>query len=145
MHTYPSELSLDPVSNPTLAEVQKRFQADRFAAEAGAVIEEVGDGFARCRMKIGPRHQNAAGAVMGGAIFTLADFTFAVAANWNQPLHVSLSSQITYLSAAKGTQLIAEARCIKDGRSTCYYETKVWDDTGRLAAHVTTNGFSASR
>ena len=87
---------------PTLEEVRKRFAHDRFATESGAVIEEVREGYARCSMSITPFHLNAAGAVMGGAIFTLADFTFAVAANWNQPLHVSLTSQITYLAAAKG-------------------------------------------
>lgn len=136
---HPSSTS---ISSPSLEEVRKRFLSDRFATEAGAVIDEVRDGFARCSMEIRPGHRNAAQAVMGGAIFTLADFAFAVAANWNCPLHVSLSSQITFLSTAKGTRLIAEARCIKDGRSTCYYETEIHDDLGRLVAHVTTNGFS---
>ena len=40
---------------------------------------------------------------MGGAIFTLADFAFAVAANCcDQPLTVSISSQITYLAPPPG-------------------------------------------
>ena len=34
---------------------------------------------------------------------------------------VSLSSNITYLGAAKGERLIAEAVCVKGGRSTGYY------------------------
>ena len=137
--------SRSAVAEPTINEVKKRFENDRFATENGAVIEEIQDGYARCSMALEARHKNAAGSVMGGAIFTLADFAFAVAANWNQPLHVSLSSQITYLSAAKGTKLIAEARRIKDGRSTCYFETEIRDDLGRLVAHVTTNGFTVSR
>ncbi len=132
-------------AEPTLNDVKKRFENDRFATESGAVIEEIQDGYARCSMALEPRHKNAAGSVMGGAIFTLADFAFAVAANWNKPLHVSLSSQITYLSAAKGTKLIAEARRIKDGHSTCYFETEIKDDLGRLVAHVTTNGFTVFR
>ena len=128
-------------AQPTLEEVRTRFQNDRFATESGAIIDEIRDGYAQCSMPILPCHRNAAGAIMGGAIFTLADFAFAVAANWNKPLHVSLSSQITYLSSAKGTTLIAQAQCIKSGHSTCYYEINVRDDRDRLIAHITTTGF----
>ena len=42
-------------------------------------IEEVDDGYAKCSLEIQPHHLNAANTVMGGAIFTLADFAFAVA------------------------------------------------------------------
>ena len=80
---------------------------------------------------------------MGGAIFTLADFAFAVAANWNKPnLHVTLNSQITYLGTAKGKRLIAEARMVKEGRSTCYCVVDVKDDLGHAVAQITSNGFS---
>ncbi len=128
----------------TLEQVQDRFAEDRFATENGAVIEAVEDGYARCTMPITPKHLNAAGTVMGGAIFTLADFAFAVAANWNQGLRVSLSSQITFLGVAKGTTLIADARRIKEGRSSCYYQVEVKDDLGNMVAHVTANGFCKS-
>ena len=129
------------MENPTLADVRVRFAHDRFATENGAVIEEVREGYARCSMDIAPRHLNAAGGVMGGAIFTLADFAFAVAANWNQPLHVSLSSQITYLGTAKGKRLTAQARMVMEGRSTCFYMVDVTDDLGNPVAQVTVSGF----
>lgn len=126
---------------PTLEEVRARFTGDRFATENGAVIEEIKEGYARCSMEITPLHLNAAGAVMGGAIFTLADFAFAVAANWNQSLRVSLTSQITYLSGARGKKLIAQARMVREGRSTCFYVTDVTDELGNAVAHITTSGF----
>ena len=127
---------------PTLEEVRARFTDDRFATENGAVIEEIKEGYARCTLNITPRHLNAAGAVMGGAIFTLADFAFAVAANWNQPrIHVSLTSQITYLGAARGQKLIAEARIAKEGRSTCYCLVDVTDELGHAVAQLTESGF----
>lgn len=125
----------------TLEEVRRFFAQDIFATNMGAVIEEIGDGYAKCTLELLPCHQNAAGAVMGGAIFTLADFAFAVAANWNKPLHVSVSSQITYLGAAKGGRLIAEARKVKEGRSTCFYVVQVQDDLGNPVAHITEYGF----
>lgn len=129
---------------PSLEEIRALFQKDRFATENGAVIDEIADGYAKCSMEICPVHRNAAGGVMGGAIFTLADFAFAVAANWNRTLHVSQTSQITYLGAAKGSRLTATARMVREGRSTCYYLIEVNDDLGNPVAHVTTSGFIRS-
>ena len=62
-----------------LEEVRERFSQDRFATVNGAVIEAVGEGYAKCSIILNETHRNALGAVMGGAIFTLADFAFAVA------------------------------------------------------------------
>ncbi len=54
---------------------------------------------------------------------------------------VSLNSQITYLSAAKGKTLFAEARRIRQGRRTGYYRITVSDELGTMAAEVVTTGF----
>lgn len=126
----------------TLEEVREFFKKDQYAMESGAVIEEVQDGYARCVMELTEHHKNAMGAVMGGAIFTLADFTFAVASNWNKEPHVSLTAQITYLGKTKGNKLIAEAKMMKEGRTTCYYLVEINDDLGNQVAHVTMSGFA---
>lgn len=125
----------------TLAQVQEMFENDRFATLNGARITEIGDHYARCEMELDDRHKNALGAVMGGATFTLADFTFAVASNWQKPDTVSLSTNITYLGGAKGSRLIAEAHMVKDGRTTCYYRVDVTDDLGTQVAAVTVTGY----
>lgn len=125
----------------TLEQVRAFFRNDRFATESGAVIEQVEDGFARCSMTLTEHHRNAVGAVMGGALFTLADFAFAVASNWQGTVHVSRTSQITFLGTAKGGQLIAAARRVKEGRQTCYYLVEITDDLGNQVAHVTIDGF----
>ena len=63
-----------------LEEARQIFAADKYATDAsGIVIEEVGENYAKCSMKLTDVHRNAFGGVMGGAIYTLADFTFAVA------------------------------------------------------------------
>ena len=126
----------------TLDEVRERFSHDRFATENGAVIDAVGEGCAKCSMELKDKHRNALGAVMGGAIFTLADFAFAVASNWNKNPQVSLNASISFLGKAKGRKLIAEARKIKEGRKTCYYEVTVSDELGNQVAHMTSNGFA---
>lgn len=125
----------------TLESVRQYFQKDRFATESGAVIEMVEDGAARCSMRLTEHHKNARGAVMGGVIFTLADFAFAVASNWQGKVQVSRTSQITFLGTAKGGQLIAAARRIKEGRHTCYYLVEISDELGTQVAYVTMDGF----
>lgn len=125
----------------TLEEVREQFSRDRFATANGAVIEAVEEGYAKCSMILNETHRNAMGAVMGGAIFTLADFAFAVASNWNKAAHVSLSASISFLGGAKGSKLIAEAVKIKEGRKTCYYEVTVYDELGNQIAHMTSNGY----
>ena len=125
----------------TLGEVRKIFEGDRFAMENGAVIEEIGDNTATCSLVITDSHRNAMGAVMGGTYFMLADFAFAVAANWKKLGCVSLRSDISFLGAAKGEKLIAKAVCVKDGRSTVCYRVDVTDDLGNLTATVTATGY----
>lgn len=130
------------MENISLEAVQERFSQDRFATVNGAVVEAVDEGYARCTMRLNETHRNALGAVMGGAIFTLADFAFAVASNWNKNPQVSLEASISFLGRAKGDVLIAEARKIKEGRKTCYYEVSVADAFGNTVAHMTSNGFA---
>ena len=80
------------------------------------------------------------GAVMGGVYFMLADFAFAVAANWKKIGCVSLHSDISFLGPAKGDILIAKAICIKNGKTTACYRVDVTDNLGNLIATVTSTG-----
>ena len=132
---------------PTLEEIRAAFAADRFATEAaGAEIHSAEPGHAVCTMALRPVHMNAAGTPQGGAIFTLADFAFAVAANsFAERISVSLQHDITYLAPARGKTVIAEARCVKAGRTACLYTVDVTDDVGTHVAYMTVNGFLTGR
>ena len=129
---------------PTLEEIRACFSGDRFATEAaGITIETAEPGRSVCTMEIRPVHLNANHVPMGGAIFTLADFAFAVAANGHSTaISVTQQVSITFLSPSRGTRLIAEAQCIKAGRATCLYAVDVTDDLGAQVAHLTVNGFT---
>ena len=129
---------------PTLTELRERFAADRFATEAaGAEILEAEAGRALCALTLQPVHLNAAGRPMGGAIFTLADFAFAVAVNgFADRITVSQHVSTTFLSPARGSRLLAEARCLKAGRTTCLYAVEVRDELGTQVAYATVNGFT---
>ena len=126
----------------SIEEIRNIFKDDRFALENGMIIDDAGENYAKCSLEIEDRHKNAMGAVMGGAIFTLADFAFGVAANNKGFGTVSINSSIAFLGAAKGERLIAEARCIKNGRTTCYYTVSVTDDRGTKVAEITVTGFN---
>ena len=123
-----------------LEEARNYFQNDRFATENGAVISEVADSYAVCTLCLTDHHRNAMGNVMGGAVFMLGDFAFAVAANFGQPHTVSATSQITFLRAARGDTLTARAELVRRGRSTVYYEISISDSTGTLVARMTASG-----
>lgn len=79
---------------------------------------------------------------MGGAIFTLADIACAVAANgYSEKKTVSQQASITFLAPAKGKRLIAEASCLRAGRTTALYMAEVRDELGTYVAHATMNAY----
>ena len=118
------------------------FKDDIYATETtGITIDDIDCGYAKCSMKITPAHLNAANTVMGGAIYTLADFAFAVSSNCEKNLTVTLSSQINFLNAPKGTVLTAEASCHFEGGRTCCYTTQITDDLGTKVALITATGY----
>lgn len=127
-----------------LAWAKAYFGRDRFATDAAGIeIVEADDARAVCVMPITDKIKNADDQVMGGAIFTLADIAFAVSANApDAPDTVTLSSEIHFLSAAKGETLIAEAKCIKRGKRVCVTDVTVLDDTERIVAKAVITGLS---
>lgn len=123
---------------PTLDELNDFFGHDRFAEHVGCRIVEGTVGHGVVELVIQDHHRNALGNVMGGAVFTLADFALALASNIGQPPSVSVNSAIDFMSASRGTKLIATCDVEKSGRHLGFYTTEVSDDTGRRIARVTT-------
>ena len=132
---------------PTLDQIRACFAGDRFATEvAGVTIDLAEPGRAVCSMPIRPIHLNANSVPMGGAIFTLADFAFAVAANgYSERVTVTQQASVTFLSPSRGKTLVAEAKCLKAGRTTSLYAVDVTDDLGTQVAHLTVNGYSLDK
>lgn len=126
---------------PTIQQLKDFFQGDRFAIKAGAQIDSAEKDHAVCSMALGSDHLNAGNNVMGGVIFTLADFAFAVAANFSGKLTVTLSSQISFLHPPKGHRLMAEATCIRQGKNIAFYNITVSDELGTQVASVATTGY----
>ena len=129
---------------PTFRDIEEArayFEGDRFALENGITIDELSPDSAVCSLTIESRHRNAEGGVMGGAIFTLVDLAFAVAANNVHKPTVAQQVSMNFLSGTRGRRLVARAACRKDGRSSCVYNVDVSDDLGRDIAQATVTGF----
>jgi acyl-CoA thioesterase len=126
-----------PEPDLSLEAARAYFGNDRYATErCGAQIDEAARGRAVCSFVIQPWHLNAMGNVMGGAVFTLADFALAVASNFGQQPHVTVTSSVEYLTAAKGERLTATCTADRSGSRLGFYTTRVEDDLGRLVALV---------
>ena len=124
-----------------LSEVRKQFEKDLFATETtGITIVDVGDNSAKCMLQLSDKHRNAMGAVMGGAIYTLADFAFAVAANHEVLNTVSISADIKFINATNGSVLYAEAQCVKMGKTSSFYDVIIYDDCDSLISKVSIVG-----
>lgn len=125
-------------NNPTLDQVREAFARDRFATQAaGCRVVEAQAGRAVAEMELTDIHRNAMNNVMGGAIFTLADFALAIACNINEEPTVSVDSTISFFRSTKGTKLTATATCDKPGRHVGFYTIDIADDMGKKIAKMT--------
>jgi acyl-CoA thioesterase len=125
----------------SIEEAREYFSHDRFATENSIQIDELSNEKSVCSLSVEERHKNAFGGVMGGAIFTLADFAFATLTNDREHITVAQQSNINFLSPVKGDKLTAQATYRKNGRSSCVVTVDVTDSTGRDIALVTTTGY----
>ena len=124
--------------DPTLEEIEAVFANDRFATEAAGCRVVSGEhGRSVCSMELADVHRNAMGNVMGGAIFTLADFALAICCNIGEEPTVSVDSSISFFRSTQGAALTATAVCDKPGRHLGFYTVTVEDDLGKQIAKMT--------
>lgn len=118
-----------------MKELKKFFsENDLFAKHSGIELLEVGEGRATVRMKIEPYHFNAAGTVHGGAIFTLADYAFAVASNSHGRIAMGISTSVNFVKAAVKGSLHAEAVENSINQKLASYTVTVTDDEASTIA-----------
>jgi acyl-CoA thioesterase len=110
--------------DPTAVEEQIRiFNASEFARLLQMEILEASDGYSRVTMDCDGK-MNPGGVAHGGAIFSLADQAFGIAANCCGTHRVAVSVSIHYIAPAKG-KLVAVARRVADNGSCDTYRVMV--------------------
>ena len=107
---------------------------DKFAQYAGIELLEVTSGGAKVKMEVKQFHINGVGLVHGGALFTLADFAFAAAANSHDEVAVAINASISYLKAVKAGTLFAVAEELSNSRKISVYSIKITDEQNELVA-----------
>jgi acyl-CoA thioesterase len=114
--------------------VRAFFQGDQFAARSGIELVEVSPGYAKARMVLQPHHWNGLNIAHGGALFTLADYAFALASNSHGTVAVAANASITIMKATRTGTLYAEAREVSKNHRLGTYTVEIRDDTGDLVA-----------
>jgi acyl-CoA thioesterase len=117
-----------------MKEIMRFFEQDQFASYIGIELVEAKEGYAKARMVIKPHHLNGVGIVHGGALFTLADLAFAVAANSHGTVSVAINVNISYLKAAKDGILVAEAREVSREPKLATHMVEIKNESGQIVA-----------
>ena len=117
-----------------LEDVRRCFGNDQFSQRANIELLSVTPGHATAKMTLHPHHLNGLNTVHGGAIFPLADFTFAAACNSHGTVAVALNASITFMKAASTGVLHAEAREVAKNFKVGSYMVEVRDEQGDLIA-----------
>ena len=117
-----------------MEKIKEFFKRDKFAEHCGIKLLEVAKGYARAKMDIAASHLNGVGTVQGGAIFTLADLTFAAASNSHGTVAVAINVKISFVKAGIKGSLFAEAKETSINPKLGTYDVRVTDENGGLIA-----------
>lgn len=111
-----------------LQKLKEFFVKDYFAISLlGIEIEEAKNGYSVCSLKKRQDLLNANGVMQGGALYTLGDFAFAVAAASSGKMAVTSSITVNYIKPGKGEVFKAVAKPVNIGRKIHYYDVEVLD------------------
>src|ERR1035437_9883150 len=117
------------LGSEAMQDLKEFFSAeDKFARHAGIELVDMGPGWAKVRMKIEPFHLNGAKTVHGGAMFTLADFAFAVASNSHGNLAMGINTSMSFVKAGLKGTLYAEAKELSLNPKLASYSVMITDD-----------------
>lgn len=119
--------------NDLLKISRKFFSTDRFVEMCGVQIVECREGYARCEVEISDKLLNGVNAVQGGLLFTIADFSAAVAAFSLGRLALSINADISFFRNCNSGTLIAEATVISATNNLCTCSVDVVCNATKLA------------
>lgn len=117
----PSMTTVPTAINPdgTVRQYIVRFNQSEFALLLGMRVVDARDGYARVEMDCTGK-MNPDGVAHGGAVFSLADQAFGIAANCTGVHRVAVSVHIQYLAPATGALVAIAQRVSDNGRCDTY-------------------------
>ena len=108
-----------------------------FVSHLKILTETLGEGNARLSLPIEPHLTNSLGTAHGGVIMSLLDVALCTAARTLHPESmgvITIDLSTSFIGAASGAKLIAEARVLRDGRSMSFVEAEAKNEDGSLVA-----------
>ena len=118
-----------------MEKIRKFFEdEDKFARHAGLELLDLSPGYAKVSMAIKPFHLNGAQTVHGGALFTLADYAFAVASNSHGNLAMGIATSMSFIKAVTQGTVYAEAQEVSKNARLGTYSVRITDQAGEVVA-----------
>ncbi len=106
--------------------VENHIQNDAFAKLLGIKLLEAENGISSAEMTVTPDMINGLGTIQGGALFSLADFTFAAAINSLGGELVTLQASMDFFRPAfNGDVLYASAKPSKKGNTVMVSDVNI--------------------
>jgi acyl-CoA thioesterase len=110
-----------------MSNIADRLHKDRFVKLLGIEIIDENEKFPSCQLKICKKHLNGVDYTQGGAIFTLADYAFAIASNTDERLSLSINTTMNFFKATKENDILyTKTRELSRTRKLSVYEVEIY-------------------
>ena len=128
----------DGAADPVTRQLQRFSDADAYQQHNGLEFVEQSPGSATYRMRVEPQHMNFNGKCHGGAIFTLADTAFGVAANAYGVVAAGIDTHMTFQVAVDlGDVLTARSTEVSRSKTIAIYRVDITRGDGKVVAAFT--------
>jgi acyl-CoA thioesterase len=115
--------------------IDHMLKTDAFSNWLGIQLLETKEGYSKVKMIVREEMLNGLNVVHGGIAFSLADSAFAFACNNRNNLSLALETSISFLKPVfVADELIAEAKEIRNGKSTGVYLVEIINQHNQLIA-----------
>jgi len=122
------------IKNPD-AVIGRVLLKDSFSQWLGIELVDIKEGYSKIKMLVREEMMNGLNVVHGGIAFSLGDSAFAFACNSRNNLSLALETSISFLKPVfVGDTLIAEAKEVRNGRSTGVYLVEIKNQHEQLIA-----------
>jgi uncharacterized protein (TIGR00369 family) len=125
------------LSKAALANVAKRLRHSNPINHFGFVLERAEPGRAVFRMPVLEKHKQVQRVVHGGVLAMLADTAGGFAAVLASPVGsrvVTIEMKINFLEAVEDGEIKADARVLRQGRTTSVVDCDITDEKNRLVS-----------
>jgi len=122
-----------------MSNVADRLHNDRLVQLLGIEIIDENEKFPSCQLKICKKHLNGVDYTQGGAIFTLADYAFAIASNTDQRLSLSINTTMNFFKATKENDILyTKTRELSRTKKLSVYEVEIYCEKTLVATFTGT-------